>query len=132
MNENNYYLSSNDGLSFYNANYCIKCLSNKYSQQYTKFEQATKEKPEISAKREGFLCTCFNCSFSWLAPINKETYYTLEAAEQLECIKLFLDKANVPTHSEDGQQYSFVGRIQQLILIRTEEVRSKTSKFFQK
>lgn len=129
MDKTKYFLSSENTLDFYNANYCIKCKSTKYSQQYTKFEQATKESQEISAKQEGFLCCCFNCSFNWLAPISQKAYYTLEAAEQLECIKIFLDKANVPIHDENNKPYSYVGRIEQFAMSYAKTLRNALDEF---
>lgn len=37
-------------------------------------------------------------------------------AEEAECVQMYLDKMNVPTHDKDGErEYSLVGRIQCLV-----------------
>lgn len=124
MSNEKYYLSSNEnGLSFYNANYCIKCLCPNYYKKHIFYQSTDLDSIE---KYEGFLCTCEKCEFTWLAPIDKKAYYTLEAAEQLECIKLFLDKANVPTHDEDSKPYSYVGRIEQFAMSYAKNFRKLT------
>lgn len=37
-------------------------------------------------------------------------------AEDLECIEMWLDKNNVPTHDDSGNKYSHIGRIEQLVI----------------
>ena len=47
------------------------------------------------------------------------SYYELEMlAEDLECIKMWLDNKNVPTHDDTNNQYSFIGRIELLLKSR--------------
>ncbi len=36
-------------------------------------------------------------------------------AEDLECIEMWLNNKNAPTHDKDGNKYSHIGRIEQLL-----------------
>lgn len=38
-----------------------------------------------------------------------------ELAKELESIEMWLNEKNVPTHDKDGNKYSYIGRIEQLI-----------------
>lgn len=52
---------------------------------------------------------------------SKRSFNELELlAEDLECVKLWLDGKNVPTHDKEGNQYSTVGRIERLMLSANE------------
>lgn len=98
-------------INFYNSNYCIKCLSIHFKQIYYSEDESKTETGIFLPFNEGFINTCANCSFEWLSPINKKAYYTFDAAEQLEAIKMFLDRNNIPSHDEDNKPYSYIGRI---------------------
>ena len=44
------------------------------------------------------------------AKLQQERMYS----EESECVNMYLDDLNIPRKSEDGQEYSIVGRIKQL------------------
>jgi hypothetical protein len=97
-------------IPFYNANYCIKCQSQSFSKEYYE-EETTIENGLLLPRSEGFICQCNTCAFKWLAPLGKQAYYCFDDAEQLDCIRTYLDKEKVPTTDTEGNIYSYIGRI---------------------
>lgn len=48
--------------------------------------------------------------------VSNRSFNELELlAEDLECVKMLLDNKDVPTHDEENNQYSVVGRIELLL-----------------
>ena len=48
--------------------------------------------------------------------VSNRSFNELEMlAEDLECVKMWLDNKNVPTHDKDNKQYSVIGRIELLL-----------------
>lgn len=51
-----------------------------------------------------------------LPDVSNRSFNELEMlAEDLECVKMWLDNKNVPTHDNDNNQYSVIGRIELLL-----------------
>ena len=48
--------------------------------------------------------------------VSSRSFNELEVlVEDLECVKMWLDNKNVPTHDKDNNQYSVIGRIELLL-----------------